>query len=140
MGAIAGKNAEVMIKVAAVDTSFGEVKSYNFETALGTIDVSTLSTYWKKRLVGQVGWTGSLECFYDPSDPAQEQAWTDMVAGNEIDITIRPNGTGDGKPQLTGKIILTGWAETASTEDAIGLSIKFEGNGELAKGTQGTAP
>ena len=139
MGAIAGKNAEVMIKVAAVDTPFGEVKSYNFETALGTIDVSTLSTYWKKKLVGQVEWSGSLECFYDPSDPAQEQAWTDMVAGNEIDITIRPSGTGTDKPELTGKIILTGWAETVATDDAIGVSIKFQGNGELTRGKQAAA-
>ena len=66
MSATASKVSKMLLTVGGTPTELGEVRSFSIETSLGTIDVSTLATDWKKYLVGQAGWSGSLECFYDP--------------------------------------------------------------------------
>ena len=72
MGALAAKKAIIKFDILGTKTPIGEVRSFSVETSLGTIDVSTLSTDWKKYLVGQAGWTASMDLFYDPTDPGQE--------------------------------------------------------------------
>ena len=73
MSAIAAKKAIVRLDVAGVAVPVGEVRSFSIETALGTIDVSTLASTWKNFIVGQAGWSGTMELFYDPADPGQEE-------------------------------------------------------------------
>ena len=113
-------------------TALGEVRSFSIETSLGTIDVSTLSTDWKKYLVGQAGWSGSLECFYDPTDAAQADLVSKARAGTICTITVQPLGAGSGKTQLSGTCYVTSMSITGATEDAVGVSFSFQGTGELA--------
>ena len=90
MTALASKRAIVQLDVSGVDTPIGEVRSYSIETSLGTIDVSTLSTDWKKYLVGQAGWTASMELFYDPTDEAQDSLATKALAGTLCSFVFLP--------------------------------------------------
>ncbi|MDI9393050.1 MAG: hypothetical protein QM449_07315 [Synergistota bacterium] len=132
MGATASKVSRCLLTVDATPTALGEVRSFNIETALGTIDVSTLATDWKKYLVGQAGWSGSLELFYDPSDPAQADLVSKARAGSPCVITVQPLGQGAGKTQLSGTCYCTSMQISGATEDAVGLSVSFQGNDELA--------
>ena len=132
MGATASKVSVLKLTVGPTPTALGEVRSYSIETSLGTIDASTLSTNWKNFLVGQAGWSGSLECFYDPTDAAQADLVSKARAGTECTITVQPLGAGVGKTQLSGKCYVTTMGISGATEDAVGLSISFQGNGELA--------
>jgi len=136
MGATASKVSVVKLSVSGTPTAIGEVRSFSIETALGTIDVSTLATDWKKYLVGQAGWSGSLELFYDPTDSAQSALASNAMAGTLCTLTIQPLGAGSGKPQLAGSCYITGMTISGATEDAVGLSITFQGTDPLALASQ----
>jgi hypothetical protein len=90
MPAFVSKRAIVHLDVSGTPTQIGEVRSFNIETSLGTIDVSTLSTDWKKFLVGQAGWSGTLEIFYDPTDAAQDALVSKALGGVECAFTFLP--------------------------------------------------
>jgi len=92
MSAIAAKKAIVRLDVAGVAVPVGEVRSFSIETALGTIDVSTLSTTWKNFLVGQAGWSATMELFYDPADPVQEELVARALEGTPMEFTFLPFG------------------------------------------------
>lgn len=92
MSAIAAKKAITRIDVAGLAVPVGEVRSFSIETALGTIDVSTLSTTWKNFLVGQAGWSGTMELFYDPTDDGQEELVARALAGTPMEFTFLPFG------------------------------------------------
>lgn len=132
MSATASKVSKLLLTVGAMPTALGEVRSFSIETSLGTIDVSTLSTDWKKYLVGQAGWSGSLECFYDPTDAAQADLVNKARAGTLCTLTVQPLGVGVGKTQLSGTCYMTSMGISGATEDAVGCSFSFQGTGELA--------
>ena len=131
MGATASKVSVLKLKVGETDTEVGEVRSFNIETALGTIDVSTLATNWKNFLVGQAGWSGTLELFYDPTDAAQSDLVSKAMAGTLCNITVQPLGAGAGKTELVGDCYINTMTISGATEDAVGLSVAFQGTGEL---------
>ena len=138
MGATASKVSVLKLKVGESDTPIGEVRSFNIETALGTIDVSTLATDWKKFLVGQAGWSGTLELFYDPTDTAQADLVAKATAGTLCNITVQPLGAGSGKTQLSGDCYVTGMTISGATEDAVGMSVSFQGTDELTLSSDAT--
>jgi len=92
MSAIAAKKAIVRLDVAGVAVPVGEVRSFSIETALGTIDVSTLYSTWKNFLVGQAGWSGTMELFYDPTDDGQEELVARALEGTPMEFTFLPFG------------------------------------------------
>ncbi len=136
MGATPSKVSVVQLSVSGTPTAIGEVRSFSIETALGTIDASTIATNWKKYLVGQAAWSGSLELFYDPTDTAQSNLVSNAMAGTLCTITIHPLGSGTGKPQLVGDCYVTGMTISGATEDAVGLSITYQGTDTLALSNQ----
>ena len=132
MSATAAKYSVLKLTVGGTPTALGEVRSYSIETALGTIDASVLSTTWKNYLVGQSGWSGTLECFYDPADTAQADLVNKARVGTLCTLTVQPLGAGAGKTELVGTAYITSMGISGATEDAVGLSISFQGTGELA--------
>lgn len=92
MSAIAAKKAITRIDVAGVAVPVGEVRSFSIETALGTIDVSTLASTWKNFIVGQAGWSGTMELFYDPTDDGQAELVARALAGTPMEFTFLPFG------------------------------------------------
>ena len=92
MSATASKVSKMLLTVASTPTELGEVRSFSIETSLGTIDVSNIGTDWKEFLVGQAGWTASMELFYDPTDTAQDALIDRTVAGTPCEFVILPFG------------------------------------------------
>lgn len=92
MGALSAKKAILKLDISGVKVPVGEVRSFSLETSLGTIDVSNIGTDWKEFLVGQAGWTASMELFYDPTDMAQEALIDRTVAGTPCQFVILPFG------------------------------------------------
>lgn len=92
MGALSAKKAILKLDIGGVKVPVGEVRSFSLETSLGTIDVSNIGTDWKEFLVGQAGWTASMELFYDPTDTAQDALIDRTVAGTPCEFVILPFG------------------------------------------------
>ena len=132
MSATAAKHSVLKLTVDSTPTALGEVRSYSIETALGTIDASVLSTTWKNYLVGQSGWSGTMELLYDPTDAAQEDLVSKARAGTLCTLTVQPLGAGAGNTELVGTAYITSMSISGATEDAVGLSISYQGTGELA--------
>lgn len=130
MGAHPAKNAVLKAKISGAYQPF-EARSFEINTALGTIDASTLSTQWKKYLVGQAGWSGSFELFYDPSDATQMGMVNDGMEGALCKIVVKPIGESATDTMLYGDCYVTGMNITGATEDAVGLKITFQGTDKL---------
>lgn len=92
MSALSAKKAILKLDISGVKVPVGEVRSFSLETSLGTIDVSNIGTDWKEFLVGQAGWTASMELFYDPTDTAQDALIDRTVAGTPCEFVILPFG------------------------------------------------
>ena len=92
MGALSAKKAILKLDISGSKVPVGEVRSFSLETSLGTIDVSNIGTDWKEFLVGQAGWTASMELFYDPTDTAQDALVDRTVAGTPCQFVILPFG------------------------------------------------
>lgn len=134
MSAIAAKKAIVRLDVAGVAVPVGEVRSFSIETTLGTIDVSTLASTWKNFIVGQAGWSGTMELFYDPADDGQEELVARALAGTPCEFTFLPFGADEiydldlggatggtfkltnGAAKTTGNIAFSATAATIQTE------------------------
>ena len=134
MAKATSKLAEVL--TGKTPTKLGEVRSFSISTSRNTIDVSQLSTEWKEYLVGQSQWTCNLELWYDPADTEQEDLAAKAISGDAVSIVIRPQGSGESKPEFSGDGVITSWDIAGATEDAIGLSLSIQGTGALTQSAQ----
>lgn len=154
MGALSAKKAILKLDISGVKVPVGEVRSFSLETSLGTIDVSNIGTDWKEFLVGQAGWTASMELFYDPTDIAQEALIDRTVAGTPCQFVILPFGEdevydldlggasggtftlGDGDAKVTSALAYNATAAQIQTA----LNTAYEEDGIIVAGTVITFP
>lgn len=154
MGALSAKKAILKLDISGVKVPVGEVRSFSLETSLGTIDVSNIGTDWKEFLVGQAGWTASMELFYDPTDTAQDALVDRTVAGTPCEFVILPFGEdevydldlggatggtftlGDGDAKVTSALAYNASAATIQTA----LNTAYEEDGIIVAGTVITFP
>ena len=154
MGALSAKKAILKLDISGSKVPVGEVRSFSLETSLGTIDVSNIGTDWKEFLVGQAGWTASMELFYDPTDTAQEALIDRTVAGTPCQFVILPFGEdevydlnlggatggtfklGDGDAKVTSALAYNASAATIQTA----LNTAYEEDGIIVAGTVITFP
>ena len=154
MGALSAKKAILKLDISGVKVPVGEVRSFSLETSLGTIDVSNIGTDWKEFLVGQAGWTASMELFYDPTDTAQDALIDRTVAGTPCQFVILPFGEdevydldlggatggtftlGDGDAKVTSALAYNATAGTIQTA----LNTAYSETGIIVAGTVITFP
>ena len=154
MGALSAKKAILKLDISGVKVPVGEVRSFSLETSLGTIDVSNIGTDWKEFLVGQAGWTASMELFYDPTDTAQDALVDRTVAGMPCQFVILPFGEdevydldlggasggtftlGDGDAKVTSALAYNATAAQIQTA----LNTAYEEDGIIVAGTVITFP
>lgn len=154
MGALSAKKAILKLDISGAKVPVGEVRSFSLETSLGTIDVSNIGTNWKEFLVGQAGWTASMELFYDPTDTAQEALIDRTVAGTPCQFVILPFGEdevydldlggasggtftlGDGDAKVTSALAYNATAAQIQTA----LNTAYEEDGIIVAGTVITFP
>lgn len=154
MGALSAKKAILKLDISGVKVPVGEVRSFSLETSLGTIDVSNIGTDWKEFLVGQAGWTASMELFYDPTDTVQEALIDRTVAGTPCQFVILPFGEdevydldlggasggtftlGDGDAKVTSALAYNATAAQIQTA----LNTAYEEDGIIVAGTVITFP
>lgn len=154
MGALSAKKAILKLDISGVKVPVGEVRSFSLETSLGTIDVSNIGTDWKEFLVGQAGWTASMELFYDPTDTAQESLIDRTVAGTPCQFVILPFGEdevydldlggasggtftlGDGDAKVTSALAYNATAAQIQTA----LNTAYSEDGIIVAGTVITFP
>lgn len=136
MSKIASKNSEVYFATNETPTKLTACRSWSMNTEIGTIDVGTIGTEWKEFLVGQKSVSGDFEVLYDndavSANTALEGA---MMEGTPITIYAYPEGKATGKAEYKVGAFITAWNIAAATEDAITVSVSYQGTGAMTKGT-----
>lgn len=136
MAKIAAKNSQVLVEVANSPTKLTNCADWTLNCERNTIDVSTIGTEWKEFLSGQINGNGSCTILYDPLDmTAGTGIENALFDGTNIRFYVRPQGSESGAVQYTIPALITSWNITGSTEDAIRVSVNFQGTGAITKGT-----
>lgn len=133
----AAKDSLVMLNVSSTPTAFWGVKSYSLEVNGNVIDVSDMSTAYKEFLAGQYEWKVKAEIFWDPETAdAQTTFEAAILAGTQITVTIRPEGTGSGKAEYDGTGYATAWSVGGAVGEAVTGTVEIQGSGALSPTAQ----
>lgn len=154
MGALSAKKAIFKIDISGSKVSVGEIKSCSYEEKTNTVDVSILNSDWKEFLLGQSGWTASMELFYDPTDVAQAALIGRITNNMPCEVEIFPFGEdevydldlggatggtftlGDGDSQVTSALAYNATAVQIQTA----LNTAYGESGIIVTGTVITFP
>ena len=133
----ASKDSLVMINVSSAATAFWGVKSYSMEINGNVIDVSDMAAIFKEFLAGQYEWKCKAELFWDPeTSDAQTTFEAAILAGTQLTVTVRPEGTGSGKANYTGTGYATNWTVGGAVGEAVTGTVEIQGTGALANAAQ----
>jgi hypothetical protein len=100
-----------------------ELKSYSIDQKSDPIETTNLASSAKTFVAGKTSWSGSCDCFWSDDDTAQGA----LTAGAEVTITFYPTS---GK-SFTGSAHVDSLTIDSSTDDMVGASFSFTGNGAL---------
>ena len=92
--------------------------------SIDTTKLNATNSY-RTKIAGIKSWSGSYTCLVDGTDIANIDADAGAVTSNAV---FNLSGGGN----LTGNIVVTDIAVTASLENAVEAVYTFEGSGELA--------
>jgi len=84
---------------------------------------------------GRRSFSISISALYLAGDSAQEEILTKLLAGDTIDVYLRPE-VGTGEREWQGTVRITSMSEDLPNDDALATDIEMQGTGALVDGTQ----
>ena len=117
--------SEGIIKIGS--TQIAEVKSWSLEETTDCVDSSVIGTKWRKSQSTILGWSGTIDAFWDHEDEGQVQ----LAAGASVGLNLYPQGPENGRLIFSGTAIVTSVSRSASFDSLVEASFNFQGNGEL---------
>lgn len=124
------KGRDGTVKVGA--STIAEIKDWSLEETASTDDGTTINDTHAQRDAGLISWSGSVNCFYDPSDTTGQDY---LTAGSTVTLNLYPGGDTSGQEERTGTAIVTSVSTSGQNEGYVEASFSFEGSGVLARGT-----
>ncbi len=124
------KGSDGIVKIGT--NTVAEVRSWSLEVSGTTIDDSELSDAWDTKVAGPQTWSGSIECYWDPSDSTGQGA---MTIGATVTLNLYPEGAAVGDTYYTGSAIITGISREGARDGMVGATYSFEGTGALTTTT-----
>ena len=88
MAIIHGKDG--VVKIGTAD--FAHVQSWNLDVTADVAEAYSMGEEWKDAGVGVKGWSGSLECYFDPADTTQ----SGLDVGDVVALNLYPGGDATG--------------------------------------------
>jgi predicted secreted protein len=135
--AIAGYRALLLASTSTGGTlaTIAELKDYNIDVSHAEIDVTNHDSSGHREIIGGIDqWNGGGEINYVTGSTTHQALFDVMVSKALVDFEFHPTGSSsDGYFSGTGYI--SGFNMTAPTEDALGASLSFTGNGVFARGS-----
>lgn len=127
------KNREYYVTLNT--NKFDHLVSCNLTIGKETIDLTSFdSSGWKEVTGGDKNWSLSLEAHYamDASENGN-QAFDDLDGYTDAAILLTTGVTGD--TTFAGNGVPTSWDLAVQQGDTVKISVSYEGNGALTKGT-----
>lgn len=100
--------------------------SDNYEKTADSHDVTTFGKQAHVFQGGLLNGTSSLGGVYDSSTSSGPRAVIEPLVGSNVTFVDRPEGTGAGKPQRTGTVLITKYAETKPVAEMITWSADLQ--------------
>ncbi|MBJ2152638.1 hypothetical protein [Paracoccus sp. IB05] len=125
MAIIHGKDG--IVKIGAAD--FGHVQSWNLDVTADVAEAYSMGEDWKDAGVGVKGWSGSLECYFDPADGTQD----DIEVGTVVALNLYPGGDDTGAAYYSGNAVVSGIPLSGAKDGWVAITFNFTGKGALAK-------
>ena len=123
-----GKNGKVKIGSVAV----ASVQKFSVNQNIEVADTTTMGAAWQTHLTGIPGWSGSVECLYDPADTNGQVA---LAIGDSVTLGLYTDGDASGKKYLSGTASVTSIPIETDMKGAVKISFNFQGNGPLDSAT-----
>lgn len=129
MATYTGNSGVVMAGTNAV----GEVVRFTVNQQANRIDDTVLGDANRTYKSGVAEVTGTVECYYDAADTGQSA----LTIGADVNLDLRPRGTGSGLPTLSVAATITGVdGPSVGYDEIITRTFTWAATGTLTSGTQ----
>ena len=91
------KGSEGIVKVGS--NTVAEVTSFSFDETADTIETTALSNSAHSYVSDLVGFSGSIDCFWDETDTSGQGA---LTAGASVTLNLYPEGATSGDTYYSG--------------------------------------
>ncbi len=108
--------------------AIAEIVSFQFEESADTIESTALSNSARSYVSDLLGWSGSVECFYDPSDTNGQEA---MSISSTVTLYLYNIGAESSDKYAYGSAIITGISRSNAGGALVTSSFSFQGTGGL---------
>ena len=119
-----------LIKVGT--NTVAEVRSFTLDTTAELLEDTALTDAAKTYQIGKKGATCSIECFWDETDSNGQIA---IAEGNQVTMTLYPEGADSGDYYYGGTWIITGNSVSTPTDGIIEATFDGTLTGALTRGT-----
>jgi hypothetical protein len=119
-----GKGGIVEVGANAV----AEVTEWSVEESVAVAEDHAMGDAAMSHKAGSPGWSGSLKCWWDPSDTNGQVA---LAIGASVTLNLYPDGDAVSDTYLTGTATITNKRITSSRDNIVGAELQFTGNGAL---------
>lgn len=126
-----GQYGIVKVGDGTASDAVAHVQSWNLDVQAQTLEGYSMGESWADSEVGIKKWSGSLECYYDPTDAGQ----ISLEVGSIVTLSLYPGGEETGKPYREGQAIVTGVPESAQKDGWVMTTFNFGGKGALTIST-----
>ncbi|SNX74845.1 hypothetical protein SAMN05878503_1276 [Cereibacter ovatus] len=127
MAIIHGKDG--VVKIGTAD--FAHVQSWNLDVTADVAEAYSMGEEWKDAGVGVKGWSGSLECYFDPADTTQGG----LDVGDVVALNLYPGGDATGARYFSGNAVVSGVPLSGAKDGWVSVTFNFTGKGALASAT-----
>lgn len=138
MSRIRGYNG--IVRAGPSPTDVGEIRSWNYSDAAAVNQAGIMGTPIGDHELGQRYITGTVVAWWNrvaaATDPAPDAGQLLLNVGDEVALELHPNGTGSGKPVLTGTALISQLDVSTGTEDVVEATFSFALRGAWTESAQ----
>ena len=123
-----GKNGVIKIGTNTV----AEVTQFTYTRTADVAEDSAMGDTDKSYLGGLIDGSGSITCWYDPSDTNGQDA---LVPGSAVTLLLYPeDGAGTGETEWSVPAVITEWTLNVERDGVNTLGFSFQSNGAPTEG------
>lgn len=120
-----------VIKLGATPVVVAETRQWSLEQSADPVEHSVIGDTYRKYQSSMIGYTVSLEGYYDTADSGQAE----IVFDTPVDFELFPAGETSGEKQYSGTAYVTAFTETAAFDGMVEFTATLQGTGDLVETT-----
>ncbi len=121
-----GNGGDVLITAAVV----AQVLDWSLTEGVNVMDSTVTGDAADTHLVGTTNWSGSVNCYWDETDSAGQEA---MTIGASVDLHLLPDGSAAADIDFNGTASITSIERASANNSIVTANFSFTGNGALTR-------